>query len=59
MIAHRLSTIVRANKIIVIDKGKILEEGTHDSLLHAGGLYSELYAAYTKSTEWTVSEGVK
>jgi ATP-binding cassette subfamily B protein len=55
MIAHRLSTIVRANKIIVIDNGKILEEGTHDSLVYAEGLYSELYAAYTKSTEWTVS----
>jgi ATP-binding cassette subfamily B protein len=59
MIAHRLSTIVKADKIIVIDNGKIFEEGTHDSLAHAGGLYSELYAAYTRSAEWTVSEGMK
>jgi ATP-binding cassette subfamily B protein len=59
MIAHRLSTVVRANKIIVIDNGKILEEGAHDSLVHAGGLYSELYAAYTKSAEWTVSEATE
>jgi ATP-binding cassette subfamily B protein len=59
MIAHRLSTIVNAEEIIVIDNGKILEEGRHDSLVNAGDLYSELYAAYTKSAEWTVSEGVK
>jgi ATP-binding cassette subfamily B protein len=56
MIAHRLSTIVNADKIIVIDNGKILEEGTHDSLVKAGGLYTELYSAYTKSAKWTVSE---
>jgi ATP-binding cassette subfamily B protein len=59
MIAHRLSTIVNTDKIIVIDNGKILEEGTHDSLVKAGGLYTELYSAYTKNAEWTVSEGIK
>jgi ATP-binding cassette subfamily B protein len=59
MIAHRLSTIVKADKIIVIDRGKILEEGTHASLVHTGGLYSELYAAYTRSAEWTISEESK
>jgi ATP-binding cassette subfamily B protein len=59
MIAHRLSTIVNADKIMVIDNGKILEEGTHHSLVEAGGLYTELYEAYTKSAEWTVSEGSK
>jgi ATP-binding cassette subfamily B protein len=57
MIAHRLSTVVNADKIIVIDNGKILEEGRHTSLVNAGGAYSELYAAYTKSAEWTVSGG--
>jgi ATP-binding cassette subfamily B protein len=59
MIAHRLSTIVNADKIVVIDSGKILEEGRHASLVNAGGLYSELYAAYTRSAEWTVSEESK
>jgi ATP-binding cassette subfamily B protein len=55
MIAHRLSTIVKADKIVVIDNGKILEQGTHHDLVKAGGLYTGLYAAYTKSAEWTVS----
>jgi ATP-binding cassette subfamily B protein len=59
MIAHRLSTVVDADKIIVIDNGKILEEGTHTSLVNAGGLYSELYVAYTKSAEWTISGETK
>lgn len=43
VIAHRLSTIKRADKIIVIDKGQIMEQGTHEDLLAKGGLYSELW----------------
>src|SRR5690606_20320251 len=43
VIAHRLSTIKNADRIIVLRKGKIIEEGTHDSLLSAGGHYAELY----------------
>ena len=43
VIAHRLSTITRANKILVLDKGKIIEEGTHDSLLNKKGMYQKLY----------------
>lgn len=43
VIAHRLSTIVAADRIVVIEDGKIVEEGPHDALVHAGGLYSDLY----------------
>ena len=42
-IAHRLSTILAADLILVMDRGKIVERGTHDELLAMGGLYSQLY----------------
>jgi ATP-binding cassette, subfamily B, bacterial MsbA len=43
VIAHRLSTVVHATRIVVLDKGRIAEEGTHDQLLALGGLYKRLY----------------
>jgi ATP-binding cassette subfamily B protein len=43
VIAHRLSTIVAADRIVVIEDGKVVEEGHHNALVHAGGLYSDLY----------------
>lgn len=43
VIAHRLSTILNADKVIVLDAGRILDTGTHRELLAAGGLYAELY----------------
>jgi len=46
-IAHRLSTIARMDRIVVLDKGRIIEEGRPDDLLSAGGLYSRLWARQT------------
>lgn len=43
IIAHRLSTIKNADKILVMDKGTIVEQGNHDELLAKGGLYSDIY----------------
>ncbi|MEO9823588.1 MAG: ABC transporter ATP-binding protein [Paracoccaceae bacterium] len=42
-IAHRLSTIARMDRIVVIDDGKVVEDGTHDALLAAGGLYANFW----------------
>ena len=54
IIAHRLSTIVNADRIIVMDKGQIVEEGTHNSLLTQGGKYATLYKQYFEhqSLDW-------
>jgi subfamily B ATP-binding cassette protein MsbA len=43
IIAHRLSTIINAHRIAVIETGHLLESGSHDELLRAGGLYASLY----------------
>jgi ATP-binding cassette, subfamily B, bacterial MsbA len=45
VIAHRLSTVKGADKIIVLDRGRLVEEGTHDSLMAKGGLYAQLQEA--------------
>jgi ATP-binding cassette subfamily B protein/subfamily B ATP-binding cassette protein MsbA len=45
VIAHRLSTVMRADKIIVLDQGRLIEEGTHDALMAQGGLYAQLQKA--------------
>jgi ABC-type multidrug transport system fused ATPase/permease subunit len=46
VIAHRLSTVKHADRTIVMDQGKIIEEGTHDELLAQSGQYAELYNTY-------------
>lgn len=48
VIAHRLSTIVNADRILVMNRGRIVESGTHQELLALGGLYSDLYAVQSK-----------
>jgi ATP-binding cassette, subfamily B, bacterial len=51
VIAHRLSTIIQADQILVIDNGQVAERGTHEELLAAGGLYTELYHTQFASQE--------
>jgi subfamily B ATP-binding cassette protein MsbA len=49
VIAHRLSTIEHADRVVVMDKGRIVEQGTHAQLLAAGGLYARLHAMQFRS----------
>lgn len=51
-IAHRLDTIRRADRILVIDNGRLAEAGTHDALVEAGGYYARLLAAGSGGKEW-------
>ena len=57
MIAHRLSTVVDADKICVLSGGKIVESGTHDSLIKEAGVYNHMWAEYNKSINWKVGKG--
>jgi ATP-binding cassette subfamily B protein len=58
MIAHRLTTVMGADKIIVLDEGKVVEQGTHDDLVKAGGLYSRMWADYQKAADWKIGKEV-
>lgn len=52
MIAHRLKTVQNADKICVVDKGRIVQEGTHEELMARGGIYREFVEARKKSVGW-------
>ncbi|MDE3086242.1 MAG: ABC transporter ATP-binding protein [Acidobacteriota bacterium] len=57
VIAHRLSTVREADQILVVDAGRIVERGTHQELLAAGGLYAELYATQFAAQADATGEG--
>lgn len=54
MIAHRLSTVVNADKIVVIERGQVAEQGTHEELLAAKGLYARMWAQYQQAATWQI-----
>jgi ATP-binding cassette subfamily B protein len=51
LIAHRLTTAMKADRIVVVDDGRIVEIGSHDQLVARGGRYAEMYATWTSHTE--------
>jgi len=58
VVAHRLSTVRRADQILVLEEGRIVERGTHEELLAAGGVYASLYARQFLSQESVGQEAV-
>ena len=56
MIAHRLSTIRSADRIYVLQDGRVKEEGKHEALLGKNGLYASMWAEYQKTVNWKVGE---
>lgn len=58
MIAHRLSSIINADNIIVIDKGRIAEQGSHSELINQKGIYNNMWNEYQQSIRWTIEKEV-
>ena len=56
MIAHRLSTVVGADKICVLADGRLVEEGAHDELAAAGGVYARMWEDYRRAATWRIGK---
>ena len=57
MIAHRLSTVVGADRIVVLENGRVAEEGTHRELSVGGGLYERMWKEYNQAVRWKIASG--
>jgi ATP-binding cassette subfamily B protein len=57
MIAHRLNSVMDVDSILVVEKGKIVEQGKHQDLIKKKGLYSRMWQEYQHSVEWTIGGG--
>ena len=55
VVAHKLKNVVGANKIVVLDKGKVVEQGKHEELLSLGGIYKSLWDYQEKSKHWQIA----
>ncbi|MBI9068269.1 MAG: ABC transporter ATP-binding protein [Salinivirgaceae bacterium] len=58
MIAHRLTSVADADKILVVNEGKIAEQGNHNELLKKKGIYTKMWNEYQKSVQWTIGKEV-
>lgn len=56
MIAHRLTSIVDADRILVLNEGKVVEEGSHSELLQKQGIYLQMWNEYQQSVRWTIGK---
>lgn len=56
MIAHRLTSVKDADRILVIERGRIAEQGTHGELAAAGGIYAKMWNEYQQSVRWTIGK---
>ena len=55
MIAHRLKTVRNANQILVLDQGRIVQKGTHESLMKEGGIYADFVNMREKTVGWKIA----
>lgn len=56
MIAHRLTSVTGADRILVVEKGRIAEQGTHRELLEKNGIYNHMWNEYRQSVSWTIKK---